>query len=206
MLERSAVDVGVKWATLPPSPPRRWSGPSHTSPPASMAAVSTGTTRTPGGTSRSTVDTSATDRCCRAELRGEGVALLAELRLAITHGSIGSRVPPALTTTCQRTLRAASSPEFEPFDGLDDRRRRRAPHVAASESAGRRCARRGRVTWRCCRRPPGVPTSRCASRRANTIITGARVANSTLVSRSVDSPIRNAAIRPAAATRIRSAF
>ena len=123
------------------------------------------------------------------------------LRLAITRtASIGSRVPPAVTTTCSPAERTTAE---HPFDFGDDplgRRQATLAGVAAGQPAlvGFDDVHAAAAqAWRCCRRPPGAPTSRCASpgRRS----TGARVASRTLVNRSVDSPAAYAPISRAVA-------
>ena len=64
------------------------------------AAVSTGTTRTPGGTASSTVDTRVTSAPRDTASAATAYPCLPDERLAMTRtASIGSRVPPALTTT-----------------------------------------------------------------------------------------------------------
>ena len=104
-------------------------------------------------------------------------------------GSIGSRVPPAVTST-RRPARSGAVEHA--LDGGDDRRRLGQP-TGADVAAGE-AARLGRddvhappaQRARGCPAPPGAPTSRCASPGTRT--TGARVASSVVVSRSSEMP------------------
>ena len=154
------------------------------------SAVSTGSTSTPGGAGSSTVLTSTTRAPRAAASDAIAYPCLPELRLAITRtASIGSRVPPAVTTT----VAPARSP---------GPRIRSAAATMSTGSASRPApmsppASRptvGSTTW--------TPRRRSVSRFSTTAgcshisvciaghsSTGARVASSVFVSRSVARPV-----------------
>ncbi len=172
------------------------------------AAVSTAWSSAPGGVGSTTVDTSVTRAPCASASAATAYPCLPLLRLAITRtASIGSRVPPAVTTTCvpcSAPPPSTSSTSARIRSGEASRPLPESPPARRPSSGSTTCTpRRRRVSML-------STTAGCSHISvciAGQTITGARVANRTLVNRSVESPAAYAPISRAVAgtTSTRSA-
>ena len=125
------------------------------------------------GAGRPTVVTSVTLAPRAAASAARAWPCLPEERLPTKRtGSMGSRVPPAVTTTCS-PARSRSGRQGG-LDGRDDRlgrgeatRGRCRPRPGGPPRAPR-CGRPGGRAWRCCPARRGAATSRCAWRGTRT--------------------------------------
>ncbi len=175
-------------------------------------AVSTGTARTPAGTSSPDVVTRTTSAPRAAATRASAYPCLPDERLPRKRtGSSGSRVPPAVTTT----RRPVSAPEAR------RRSSSRTQTAKRSSGSGRRPGPESRPVSRpvaggttCTPRSPSVATlawvagcSHISVCMAGAMTTGQRAVSRTLVSRSSAWPVAARASRSAVAgaTTTRSA-